>query len=389
MWVRLFGLLFGFFKVSIYCKSAEKLLDLFIVSNITVSKIVKKSKNEIEFECGFKALRNIKALKDDNIQKIDYEKHGIPLFLHDNKKRMGILISIIVFSALFYYISLHIWHIDIIGCESMNKYEVLDILEKCEFKIGSLKSEVDPSKIENDVLYLTDKLSWMSINIKGTMAVVEVRENMRKVKRLDTSEPSNIYASRDGIIDSVKAYMGYPVVKKGDTVTTGELLITGEYTDKYEKQYRLHSYGEVMAYTVHSFDVTIPFRVTEQQKTGKSKKYFKISTTRFSIPLYFNKKILYNNYSKTNSINKIKLFDSFYLPISIEKETYYETDIIQYSISKDAALDDAYQKLNEKALSLVGVEIVDRKYVVSENENELKVKLILDCYEDICFEKNM
>ena len=83
------------------------------------------------------------------------------------------------------------------------------------------------------------------------------------------------------------------------------------------------------------------------------------------------------------------MFDSFYLPISLEMETYYETDVIQYSISKDTAIDDAYQKLNEKALSLVGVQIVDREYVISENEKELKVKLILDCYEDICFEKNM
>ena len=85
MWVRLFGLLFGFYRVSIYCESIEKILDLFIASNINIYKIVKKSKNEIEFECGYKALRCINDLKNDNIQKIDYKKHGIPLLMYDNK----------------------------------------------------------------------------------------------------------------------------------------------------------------------------------------------------------------------------------------------------------------------------------------------------------------
>jgi len=357
--------------------------------NVCISGLKKTSSDTLSFECSLKSLTEIKNIKHDSPIDVTYKKFGLFALFERNKNRCGLIIGLLIFCISFYFISLHIWHIEIIGCNTVDELEIISFLEKNGIKIGTLKSDIDVAKIENNILYSTDKLSWMSINIKGTMAYVEIRENECKVKKLDTSKPSNIYASRDGVIRSVKTYMGYPVVKPGDTVTAGELLITGDYTDKYGKNYKLHSYGEVMANTVHSFEVTVPYIVKEQQKTGKSKKYYKINTTRLSIPLYFNKKILYNNYSKTSSVKKIKLFDSFYLPLNIKKTVYYETDFVTYSISKQAALEDAYQKLDAKALSLVGIEIIDKRYDVVELDDGVTVKLTLDCYENICFEKNM
>jgi len=389
MLIKLFRYIFGYYKVSVSCDNAEKLLDILMKKNVCISGLKKTSSDTLSFECSLKSLTEIKNIKHDSPIDVTYKKFGLFALFERNKNRCGLIIGLLIFCISFYFISLHIWHIEIIGCNTVDELEIISFLEKNGIKIGTLKSDIDVAKIENNILYSTDKLSWMSINIKGTMAYVEIRENECKVKKLDTSKPSNIYASRDGVIRSVKTYMGYPVVKPGDTVTAGELLITGDYTDKYGKNYKLHSYGEVMANTVHSFEVTVPYIVKEQQKTGKSKKYYKINTTRLSIPLYFNKKILYNNYSKTSSVKKIKLFDSFYLPLNIKKTVYYETDFVTYSISKQAALEDAYQKLDAKALSLVGIEIIDKRYDVVELDDGVTVKLTLDCYENICFEKNM
>ena len=144
-----------------------------------------------------------------------------------------------------------------------------------------------------------------------------------------------------------------------------------------------------MAYTVHSFDVSVPYTIKEQKKTGKTKKYYKINATRLSIPLYFNKKILYNSYSKTSSVKRFRLFDSYYLPISIETTVYDETTPVTYSVSKQAALEEAYQKLDTKLHSLIGIEILNKHYDVTELDDGVTVKLALDCYENICFEKNM
>lgn len=387
---KLLHYIFGTVCVTVECRGVDKLLTTLVSKDIRIYNITKSSPTSLSFECYKKTYKKVKKVIDSeqNVTVL-YKEQGLPSVFLRYKHRWGIAVGIGIYIVLFYVIGLFVWDIKVIGCESITEQEVMSRLAQNGFSVGVLKRGVDATVIENAFLYGNDKVSWISINIKGTSATVEIREKGRKVEYLDTSKPSNIYASRDGIIASVKAFMGYPVVNVGDTVTAGDIIVSGEYTDKYGKEYKLHSYAEIMAYTTHTKTVTVPYKTTEQQKTGKIKKYYKINLIRLSVPLYFNKKIIYNNYSENTSVKKFKLGDDFYLPISIEKKTYTETENITYMKSKEAALADAYEQLADFESSLVGITVDDKSYDVYEDDSGVTVKLTLDCYENIGIEKNI
>lgn len=379
--------IFGTTRIKINGNGIEKFLTKIVALDLKVFNIDKKSDTELTFEC-YRYLHKDVAKIIHEFKYVDFvmQDKGLPVILVKYKNRWGLIAGALLFFVLFYTVTLFVWEINIVGCDEISEQEILQRLDEKGFSVGVYKGKIDASEIENAFLYDYDKVSWMSINIIGTSATVEIRENICKVKKLDTSEPSNIYASRDGVIASVSAYMGYSVVSVGDTVTAGDLVVSGEYTDKYGKEYKLHSYASVMAYTTHTFSVSIPYTALEQQKTGKSKNYYKINLIRLSLPLYFKENISYNTYSVNRTIKQFRLGDSLVLPFSVEKISYTETENISYTKTKEAALSDAYEQLDDLENNLVGITVLDKEYEVTESSEGIDVKVVLDCYEDIGIE---
>ena len=373
----------GYVTVMLGGHRPESVLTEIIKKNIKVKKIVKKD-NEIIFICSYLTYKKFKKIAESKAN-LSYEvkKQGLPVYLNKYKKRYGLIIGIFVFLITLYSLTFFVWDIRVSGCVDTSEKGVVNLLDKKGLKIGAAKSKINATVIENSFLLERDDISWISINLKGTTAFVELREVKPPPIQKDTSFPSNIYASRDGIIKTINDYMGYRTVNVGDTVTAGDLLVTGEYTDKYGKEYKLHSDAEILAYTTHSHSVYVPFEYYQQKKTGKCKNYYKINLIRFSLPLYFNKKISYNTYSKNKSVNKLRLSDSLVLPFSVEKTSYLKTDIVKYVRSQDDALSLAYEKLYDYEYNLVGVDVLNRDYDVSKDENGVRVKVTLDCVEDI------
>ena len=390
MFEKLFGYLLGTYKVSFESEDVENVLTKIFKSGIAINKIKRISETSVCFFCYKNSInRIISIFVVCGITSYNTSRVGIVTHLRGYKKRVGIPIGVVIFFTSMFFVSSFIWKIEISGCESKKESDVIRNLYDCGFYIGIKKSSYDVSKVENIFLSNNRDFSWISINVKGTTAYIELRENDRKVRELNTSYPSNIYASRDGIIASVDAYMGYSVVKKGDTVTAGDLIISGEYTDRYGVEYKLHSYARVMAYTTRSYNVTVPYECKEYVSKGNLKKFYKIKTRRFSIPLYFNKKISYNTYNRTVTKDYLKLFDCFSLPLWIEKTTYYDVEAVSYRRTKEEALNIAYEKLNDFEFNLIGVTVVDRVYDIKETDDGITVSVFLDCYEDIGVEKQI
>ncbi len=380
----------GSCKIKIICTSPEEVINALIINDFKIRNVKKTTCNEVLFECylnTYKKIKNHPFFR--NFDLIIISKKGFPNIFSKYKKRYGLFIGALLFAGLLYVSSLFIWDIQVSGNDSISTEKILNELSYQGFVSGKMKRSFTLKNIENGFLSRNDNISWISINLKGTVAFVEVRENMREIKKLDTSKPSNIYASRDAVIESITTYMGYKTVEVGDTVSAGDMIVTGEYTDKFGKSYKLHSYAKVMAYTTHSYTVKVPFKTVEQQFTGKKKKYFSLKLTRFTIPLYFKEKISYNNYSKNKSIKNFKLSSSFVLPFSLQTTTYLQTNDVVYNKSKDAALIDAYEKLDDMKNNLVGITVLDKEYDIVEDSDGVTVKAYFKCYEDIGIEKEI
>jgi similar to stage IV sporulation protein len=376
--------LLGTLRVSIRGSGCERFLNLVHGEKFNIFDVCRDDDGCVTFGIDRKNFRRLRPLVRKSHVKIHIQKKlGLPQRTRNYRHRFGLILGVIIIVVSLYISSLFIWDVQVSGCESISEQEVLTVLSENGFTAGGLKRKYNIREIENNFLKHNDKISWISINIKGTTAFVEVREKSEKPELIDASEPCSIYAARDGVIASVSDYMGYSLVKPGDTVTAGDLIVTGDYTDKYGTQYKLHSYAKVMAYTTHTKTVTVPLKASEHVRTGNFKNKYSLKLIRFSVPLYFNGKILYNNYDVTKSEKFLRLTDNFVLPISICKTTYTEIENFEYTKSKETALYDAYEQLRDFEYNLVGIRVLDREYEEQINEDSVTVKVMLNCYEDI------
>lgn len=121
-----------------------------------------------------------------------------------------------------------VWDIRPSGNENIANSDIKSRLESCDFSVGDLWHEKTLSEVETEFLKRYDDISWININRRGTVAYVSVIEKEIENHELASSILySNIVAAYDCVIDEVTVKSGTSMVKQGDSVKKGDLLILG------------------------------------------------------------------------------------------------------------------------------------------------------------------
>lgn len=79
-------------------------------------------------------------------------------------------IVLIVTSSFF------VWDITVTGTDKIPAKTITDALERHGVKLGAYIPSLDTEKIEQAMVLEVDGLSWITLNLRGTVASVEVRE---------------------------------------------------------------------------------------------------------------------------------------------------------------------------------------------------------------------
>src|SRR5699024_1077859 len=131
-----------------------------------------------------------------------------------------------------------------------------------------------------------DDVAWVGIDIKGTNAVVEIVEADEKPEIINEEEYCNLVASRDGIISKVNAANGTPLVKEGDVVKKGDILVAGWLEGKYTRTRYVHATGSVEARVWYSQKEKVPLKQIEKEYTGETETKYSLNINNFKINLY-------------------------------------------------------------------------------------------------------
>lgn len=313
------------------------------------------------------------------------KKQGLFVAMRPFRRRFGLGVGLVLFLGLTLYCSCFIWQIEIKGCQTVSVTQIQQDLKQLGLTVGC-RRRIDVGQIENEYLMGNDKLSWMSINIRGTTAYVEVKEKGLHPKMEDLSVPTNIYAARDGVILSIRDYGGTRQVQRGEPVLAGDLLVSGDWTDKYGVRRLSHCIATVIAATRRETSVTVPLQEQLRQKTGKKRSFFTISLGNCKIPLYFSKKITYNNYDMVEEEYPLRIA-SFAFPLRLAVSTAEEVVLQPVTRSADEARSLAMTKLGFfEADGLSGVTVTERRVTQSLTETELTLNAVYLCEENIGIE---
>lgn len=95
------------------------------------------------------------------------------------------------------------------------------------------KFDLNTKETINKIRLERNDLAWIGIEIQGTNAIVKIVEADMKPEIIQEDEYCNIVATKDAMIVKVNAQNGVPVVKEGDVVTKGTVLIEGWLEGQY------------------------------------------------------------------------------------------------------------------------------------------------------------
>ncbi len=188
---------------------------------------------------------------------------GLPTVCAWCGRRAGLVMGMCLCVALLIASQFFVWDVRVSGIDLLTERDVEEALASCGFGVGSSLVGFRADRLENRTLLADDRLSWISVNMRGTVAYVQIRE----AKRADdppSDAPANVVAARGGTVEWIELDSGNVLVKAGDMVGVGELLVSGLYDSITHGLMVTRAEAKVYARTAHEFTVEIP--LTYEQK---------------------------------------------------------------------------------------------------------------------------
>lgn len=155
------------------------------------------------------------------------QKYGFPFFLNRHSKRAGLLIGACLCISVLCILSTRIWSISVVGNKTVPSEEIISVFEELGVRKGVAGEKINLNSVETEALEKLPRLSWVSVNISGSSALIEVRESIINPESDENGEPSDIVASKDGQIVILRPFNGTQEQKIGNPVLKGDLLISG------------------------------------------------------------------------------------------------------------------------------------------------------------------
>ncbi len=307
------------------------------------------------------------------VYHIESEK-GILRVLSKYKRRYGMILGLILGIVLAIAISQFVMKIDIVYSGETNQEltdDIIALLDECGLNAGAYIPNINFDQVESKLYSDLDDLGWISIGYEGSVVTVNVHEATLKTKEKRSYAPSNLIASRSGVIVDARVLAGQLNVTLGSAVNEGELLVDGIVESRNGLVYYYHSIGEIIA----EFDDEYILRqdyVDVSQKDGKVYTTYSVQLFDFEVPV---SNVSVGNYRTVQEVKRACVL-GIQLPIFINKYTHTSIveDIRYYTY--DEANDELTRRICilEKGI-LKAYEILDKEIV--ELTDELGVTFII------------
>ncbi len=379
MIIEILRLFFGFVRFSIRGDFPERLLNQLALNGVAVWGIERKGDclTACILKKDYLKIRQYR-MKNRVFTKV-LSRHGLPFKVHRYRFRVGFAAGLVLYISTLVFLSGFVWNIRVVGTEKLTDAEIIAACRELGLYEGRFKGSLDVGDLRTRLALKIPEISWAAVNIEGVRATVNISEALGN--KNPPEEDCNLIAERDGVITKFGVTSGTIVVKLGQTVKKGDLLVSG-VTEYKDGTYKFgHSAGEVIAETVREIEFFLPFI---QQRTVRANKPLVrrvFSVFGINIPLYLGS--IERPY-ETEQVEIKYQNGEMYLPVKITETYFYKTEIEEYTITSAEAEAIALKELEKKEQEeFKDAEILSRDVEVLFNDNGLKLKATYKLRENI------
>lgn len=350
------SLLTGFYGVCAKRGFSDGFLNKCRKDAIPLRNVRGKGKSEIYFfvPCEFfDAVRENAALSGMETEVSGV--FGFIPFILKNKHRVFAFIGIALTLLFLAFMSSRVWSISVSGNEKVFTSEILRSCDEEGLKTGAKKKEIDVIALQNKLIEKDGRLLWVSVNIEGMCAQIQVRETVKAEDDV-IGKPCNYVADFDGIIKICRVYSGVREVMCGSGVHKGDLLISGikeyetgetaffEARGKITAQHqvkvrqkqsesqsmRSYSSGDVR-YSLYVFGSELKLFREEKQKCEITKEISRLEINGVIMPIYICKYRVTQYEEKEVSDEKLMRLTALNACLSSVRDTFKNSRVVSHT----------------------------------------------------------
>lgn len=207
-----------------------------------------------------------------------------------------------------------------------------------------------------------NNLEWVSIKKDGMKYIVRAEERIIK-SEVVSDKPRDIVASKDAYITKVISSKGNVLVRQGEYVKKGTVLISGKITLYEDVKGVTSASGSVYGNVWYECTVETPKEISSERLTGRKRYNLNVG----------NKILLRNKYQnfRQKNIREIKIFG---LKIKFYREE--EVEIIKTKTDDEYALNRLKEEFDKK-LNGKGVIIYQKVLKKEKNNSTIKYRVFI------------
>lgn len=311
-------------------------------------------------------------------------RHGVPVLWRRYRHRVGLLLGLCVFFAAIYIAPLFVWEVNIEGIDRLGRSYVCELLAEEGVRVGAFSPAIDRDRVYLHVLRRAPDISWLSVNLRGSTANVEIVERDTPPAARAQADGANLVAARGGQIVAADIVRGALAVKAGDTVGKGALLVSGVIDSPTTGTRCLYAEGAVLAAVYDDYTVEIPLVRAVRSYDGEETLEVSLSVFGKSINIFKNYSISDENYDTIYRENNLPYPGLCRLPLSLLTTVALKYSETPVTLTEAEALTLARAELQRQiAEKQTYAEILSREESYAAMDGVLTYRCSVEAIENI------
>lgn len=309
------------------------------------------------------------------------KEYGLPFFVHKNRKRKIFFAGILLSFLFLYGMSFFVWSFSFSGNQTIEDAILLRFIHSHGVHYGSYRDGIDIPMLEKEIREYFDRISWVSVKLDGTKLVVALKENetFRDKTVTNVKERDDLICGMQGTIVKMITRKGVPLVKVGDEVEAGNVLVEGR-VPIYDNDGNIISYDMVDA----DADVTIRTEYPMHRKISRYYRHKNYTGNEYTLPYirlgqhylgFFYPKNTYHLYDVTVNEKTHPVLEELSIPLYIGSRRYCEYVEIEdlYGEEEGKILLKQFLEKTMKELNEKGVQIIENNVKIESDSQYLRL----------------
>ena len=151
---------------------------------------------------------------------------GWPFLWGRLRRRQGLLAGAVLTALVLLYLTGHVWLVQVRGAQAVDARAIVQAAADLGLRPGTWRGRLDLAAVERGLTQRIPQLAWTGITLQGTRAVIQVVEK-HTVLPPQPAQRLDVVAQRPCQIVRLVVLAGHALVREGDVVRPGQVLIEG------------------------------------------------------------------------------------------------------------------------------------------------------------------